>query len=450
MAQDGEPEIPEVGLVTDQDPHADIALADVAPADESVALEAPGAWRAAKSLLKLQKQVNAAYPQRGKASDGMIGDGGHQARTSDHNAWIKDDASGVVSAYDITHDPAHGCDAGAIVDAIRAARDKRVKYLIWNRRIANASPIGAAPAWAWRAYTGKNPHNHHCHISVKAEKALYDDESAWALPSAIVTEAAPQAPPDDETQREAIGAALAALPGETGKPLLEALVDAQDQVAMLLALYSQTTRVPAKDEEDIEPEAAVPEAPSRFQQWKAQYERLYADCRVTPAKAGEVAWHRKMLLKNKARYDEVAARTGAPWWFIGIVHGLEASFNFAGHLHNGDPLSARTVQVPSGRPPVWNPPSDWVSSAVDAITYEKYAGLADWSLAITLYRLEGYNGYAYHKLGINSPYLWSFSNHYAKGKFVRDGVYDPNAVSKQCGAAVMIKALVQAGDITAP
>lgn len=120
---------------------------------------------------------------------------------------------------------------------------------------------------------------------------------------------------------------------------------------------------------------------------------------------------------------------------------------FTGHLHNGDPLSARTVQVPPGRPQVWNPPNDWNSSAVDAITGAGHAGQSDWSLARTLYRFEAYNGFGYHSRGIFSPYLWSFSNHYTKGKYVADGTYTPTAVSRQCGAAVMLRTLVDNGDV---
>ena len=55
----------------------------------------------------------------------------------------------------------------------------------------------------------------------------------------------------------------------------------------------------------------------------------------------------------------------------------------------------------------------------------------------------------YYSCGINSPYLWSYFNHYTKGKFVADHKYDPNAVSKQCGTAVMLKALETAGIVDA-
>ena len=146
----------------------------------------------------------------------------------------------------------------------------------------------------------------------------------------------------------------------------------------------------------------------------------------------------------------MARVTRVPWAFIGIVHGLEASFRFTGHLHNGDPLAARTVNVPAGRPPVWNPPNDWDSSAIDALEFEKFTGLSDWSLPRMLYRWERYNGFGSRRQKINTPYLWSFSNHYAKGKYVRDHVWNPDAVSKQCGAAVMLRALIDQKIIPEP
>ena len=63
----------------------------------------------------------------------------------------------------------------------------------------------------------------------------------------------------------------------------------------------------------------------------------------------------------------------------------------------------------------------------------------DWSLPGTLFQFERYNGFGYRPRGINSPYLWSFSNHYTKGKFTADSIFDPNAISKQCGAAVLLR-----------
>jgi lysozyme family protein len=427
------------------DPHTDPQVPDAPsmPGSEESALETAGKWRTADSLMILKRQVDAACPGRDTSSDGTLGDWRHQKTVSDHNPHIVDDGIGVVTALDITHDPAHGCDAGRLVAALHASRDPRIKYIIWNRRIANASPIGSAPAWAWRAYTGQSPHDHHCHISVKASRQFYDDASPWPVPQAPegATEAAPIAAQDGgRTMYDDIEMALAGLGGTNGRPLLQALVDAQETISLLLTRYAEEA---GRGKEGGGLESARPD----FAQLGATYIELFGSCRVNPSRTGEVAWHRGRLLANRAKYEEVAARTGAPWWFVGIVHALEAGFNFAGHLHNGDPLSDRTVQVPKGRPVQWNPPNDWVSSAVDAIEYEGYAGVADWSLPAALYRFESYNGFGYRARNLNSPYLWSFSNHYTTGKFVRDGKFDPAAVSKQCGAALMLKALVDAGDV---
>jgi hypothetical protein len=142
-------------------------------------------WRVAKSLEVLRDQVNAAYPKRSKENDGTIGDAAHQARTSDHNPWVKDGAVGVVTALDITHDPIHGVDAYAIAETLRRNRDRRIKYVISDRRIFSSQ----LHAWEWHPYTGANPHDRHVHISVLPDKAHYDDRTPWNLRRAVAGEA---------------------------------------------------------------------------------------------------------------------------------------------------------------------------------------------------------------------------------------------------------------------
>lgn len=158
--------------------------ADEGAAEDEAALEleAPVQWRMAKSLETLRAQINAMAPGRSKVSDGGIGDPAHASRKSDHNPWVDlRGGRGVVTARDFTHDPAGGCDAGVLAEQIRAARDTRVKYIIWNRRIASSSSIGGAEPWAWRPYGGANPHNHHVHISVQPDQARYDSEAQWNI-----------------------------------------------------------------------------------------------------------------------------------------------------------------------------------------------------------------------------------------------------------------------------
>ena len=139
------------------------------------------AWRIAKSLEKLRQQINDKYPGRSKASDGGIGDAAHATRDSDHNPWVKDGTVGVVTARDFTCDPNDGADTEALAEKLRLSKDKRIKYIIYNRRIARSYDKPGIPAWSWAPYTGKNPHNHHFHVSVQPDKARYDDEAAWGI-----------------------------------------------------------------------------------------------------------------------------------------------------------------------------------------------------------------------------------------------------------------------------
>lgn len=136
-----------------------------------------------------------------------------------------------------------------------------------------------------------------------------------------------------------------------------------------------------------------------------------------------------------------------PWYFIACVHYLECSFSFKKHLHNGDPLTGYTVQVPAGRPKVGHPPPfTFNESAVDALKFMGFDKVRSWILPFILRKLEAYNGFGYFKYRkINSPYLWSFSNHYTKGKYVKDGKFDKEAVSQQTGSAVILKRMEERG-----
>jgi murein L,D-transpeptidase YcbB/YkuD len=145
------------------------------------------AWRLAKSLDKLRQQINEAAPRRVKISDGTIGDAAHTSRASDHNPWVKDGKTGVVTALDITHDPRNGVDGEAIAKALKASGDTRLKYIIWNRKIWNPSISSA-----WRKYTGVNPHDRHIHVSVVDKKDLYDHTATWKWGRSLTIADAPE------------------------------------------------------------------------------------------------------------------------------------------------------------------------------------------------------------------------------------------------------------------
>jgi hypothetical protein len=138
----------------------------------------------AKSLLRLREQVNTKFPGRSTDSDGTIGDLHHCPGSSDHCPNITDGGVGVVTAMDITHDPAHGLDAGAVGETLRVSQDPRIKYIISNRRIANFQALGGQPAFAWRPYTGANPHDKHFHLSIKSGRdgpTGHDTTTDWPI-----------------------------------------------------------------------------------------------------------------------------------------------------------------------------------------------------------------------------------------------------------------------------
>lgn len=140
------------------------------------------AWRVVNSLLTLVSQINAECPGRNRASDGTIGDAAHAASTSDHNPTVYAalGSTPVVTALDITSDPAHGCDCGRITEAIRLSRDSRVKYVIWSRRMFSSYASNGVPAWTWRPYSGSDPHTNHFHLSTVAT-AVADSTKAWTI-----------------------------------------------------------------------------------------------------------------------------------------------------------------------------------------------------------------------------------------------------------------------------
>jgi lysozyme family protein len=186
------------------------------------------------------------------------------------------------------------------------------------------------------------------------------------------------------------------------------------------------------------------ETEERYLKYKDSYPKLFETCKVRPDRANQIEWYVNKITSAKYRtqYEKLEDDICVPWWVIGVLHALEATFNFDTHLHNGDPLTARTYHVPAGYPKTGSPPFTWAESAKDALDIKKWNNRTDWHLASTLYRIERFNGFRSREIyGINSPYLWSFSNHYTKGKFVADNVWDGNAVSNQCGAAVILRVL---------
>ncbi len=142
----------------------------------------------------------------------------------------------------------------------------------------------------------------------------------------------------------------------------------------------------------------------------------------------------------KLRYHAVELVTGVPWWFIAVVHQRESSQDWRASLAQGDPWNEVSVHVPAGRGPF----TSWEEAAHDALVNcaPHAAKNRDWSPGVVLTLLESYNGLGYASRGLPSPYVWAWTDQYHSGKFIRDGVFDPNVVDGQFGCAGIIKAMM--------
>jgi lysozyme family protein len=113
---------------------------------------------------------------------------------------------------------------------------------------------------------------------------------------------------------------------------------------------------------------------------------------------------------------------------------MECGCDFQRQILNGEKWNHITTLHPVGRGP-WQ---SWRCSTLDAVN-RSLSPPNVWTAEKILHRLERWNGMGYRDMGINSPYLWSGSNHgVGVGKFTHNG-YDRHCVSAQVGAALVLR-----------
>jgi len=145
-------------------------------------------WILVPCLVRLRSEFNVIAPDRDRTSDGTIGDAAHQASESDHN----DDEIGNVPIHDAdrTHE-VHAIDIDVdlrvpgltmekvvqhLLTRCRSGAEKRLRYIIYNRRIWSASS-----GWRQQRYTGANAHDHHAHFSSSYATTLEASKASWHL-----------------------------------------------------------------------------------------------------------------------------------------------------------------------------------------------------------------------------------------------------------------------------
>lgn len=154
------------------------------------------------------------------------------------------------------------------------------------------------------------------------------------------------------------------------------------------------------------------------------YRDLWDTMRVRPEWEPQVKAAATRLQTQRALYDGL----GPDWRLVGAIHHMECDADPARQILNGQRWDRITTIHPKGIGPF----TSWREAALLALREHALATLRD---------VERWNGRGYEFRDLNSPYVWSGSNHYEKGKYGSDGRFDPNLVSKQVGAALILAAL---------
>jgi hypothetical protein len=149
-------------------------------------------WILVPCLVTLRDEFDRIAPGRDKGADGSIADSAHKSSSDhtpdedsdvlrDHDADIKNE----VHALDIDSTGPWPESFDTIIKRL-VAREKaeyesatvvgRLKYVIWNRRIASRSW-----GWTWSDFTGPDPHTNHAHFSARYTTAQESDTRPWGL-----------------------------------------------------------------------------------------------------------------------------------------------------------------------------------------------------------------------------------------------------------------------------
>lgn len=186
---------------------------------------------------------------------------------------------------------------------------------------------------------------------------------------------------------------------------------------------------------------------------KSHYKKLLETVTVSEQWIPRIKIVLDSIGKGVVWYKIISHEMRVPWEVLAIIHYLECGNDFTKHIHNGDSLAGRTVRVPKGRPmkPPKPPvklegslkyPYTFLESCMDWADLKSanisLAQLHEWCNEVILYFLEANNGFGYVKKGIETPYLWSGTNHYEEGKYIHDGVFDSGTVSQQVGAVPLL------------
>jgi lysozyme family protein len=180
-----------------------------------------------------------------------------------------------------------------------------------------------------------------------------------------------------------------------------------------------------------------------------EYAHLLATAKITRTRPVMEGVDR--IMRVLPSYLNTAAETDVPATWIGPTDCREDDCDPRCGIGQGDPWSRVSVNVPRGEGPFSS------KAAADRfyLHYDRIdvlQGVMAWDLVYAAWCWERWNGFGPRAHGRLSGYPWSCTDVYDPpryggrgngGKYVRDGVWDPDAVDEQPGAVALYLELIQ-------
>jgi lysozyme family protein len=143
----------------------------------------------------------------------------------------------------------------------------------------------------------------------------------------------------------------------------------------------------------------------------------------------------------RTRYQPVTDAIGVPVIFIGPSFEREGSSNFNLNPAQGWPLHSTSKIIPHN-----GPFPNWKSAAIAAYRLNGLdrIGAGNWTWELLCYYGESFNGFGprdFHHM--HTSYLWGGTNIQTRGKYVRDGVFDPEVMDEQLGIIPIARRMVE-------
>lgn len=179
-----------------------------------------------------------------------------------------------------------------------------------------------------------------------------------------------------------------------------------------------------------------------YEALKDDYVRLIGAAHIRPECEHMAERTAERLLHDKAVYQRIYEQSGAPIAVLMALNERESSGSLHAYLGNGQRLTMRTTIVPKGRGPFPDNIEGFIRGALDALHLDGLDQIAKtlegWSMPRACYEHTTFNGWGY---GILSPYVFGGTTVQRRGKYVRDGVYDPNVMDPQLGTLAIMEEL---------